>query len=247
MKKYASLICFYLFSSTLSAAEVEARLGWANIQQYGFAVNGIVERVDVQEGDKLEKGDRLAQLDLRPFQYKLKRCRAHEKKNAPAIFDAKLDFDHAEELYERTVLSEVELQRIESRYKALLAEQEAIKAECQVESWHLQQATLTARDSIYVTGSSIVPGMVISDENKSIAYIETASTSQASATVLLSAAQKSQLKLSRNIEVVFPEQNIPAKVHSMAIKANQDQLYPVVFIFHYRQPVEPDKTIRVRF
>lgn len=247
--RFKLLFAFNLFIACfpLSAVEVEGKLGWADRQQYGFAVTGVVSERVVQAGDKVEKGDLLARLDLRPFNYKISGCSARVKKWEPLVYDAKLDLDHAEELFERTVLSEVELQRIDSKYKALVAEKDMFEAECKLEKWKAEKATLKAKEQSYVINSSFVPGMIISNENKATVFMELVSANKATATSWLTAQQKSQLKLAKEIEVVFEHQSIPAKVQSIDLQANEANLHRVVFVFYFRQSIEPGKVLKVGF
>ncbi len=248
MKTRILTILFCVLSSAqLHAVEVEAKLGWADRQYYAFPVTGVVSALKVRVGDKVEKGQLLASLDSRPFQYRMQQCEARVKKAEPAVFDARLDLNHAEELFERSVLSEVELQRIDSRYKSLNAELDILRAECKVNRWEAQQASLTAREPSYVLSHTLVQGMVISTENQAQSRLELVSANEATATSWLSSQQKSQLKLSDKVEVDIDGQVFPAKVDSVELQANEAQLSRVVFVFYFKQPLQLGKTIKVRF
>lgn len=249
MIKQKTLLTIYLLTlcSITQAALVDAKLDWADKQRLGFAVTGVVDTVLANAGNKVDKGEELAKLDRRPFNYQLKHCQAAIKKLEPQVFDAKLELNHAEELYERTVLSEVELQRIDGKYKALVAEQDMLKANCQMEKWKADKASLKAIQQSYILSSNIIPGMIISEENQASVYIELASATQATAISWLSAEQKLQLKSSAEIEVLFGQQGIPATLQSIDFQPNSSGQYRAVFIFYYRQPVEPGKLLKVSF
>ncbi len=249
MTKLKIILTIFMLStnSIAHAVLVDAKLDWADKQRLSFAVPGVVETAQARVGNKVEKGEVLARLDQRPFKYLLKHCQAAIKKLEPQVFDARLELNHAEELYERTVLSEVELQRIDGKHKALVAEQEMLEANCKIEKWKAEKSILKATQQFYILGSNIVPGMVISKENQHSVFIELASATQATAVSWISAEQKIQLKSSGNIEVLFGQLGIPATLQGIDFQPDNNGQYRAVFLFYYRQPVMPGKMIKVSF
>lgn len=234
-------------NSAVNAQEVDARIDWADQQRYGFAVNGVIDSVKVMIGERLEKNALLAKLDTAPYRYRLSACRARVKQYEPAIVDAKLDLNHAQELFDRTVLSEVELQKINGKHKALKSEQDAQKAECQLMQWELDHAVLKAREDSYVVSSNLYPGMIISDENRADVFFEAVSATQALAKVWLSTEQLLALKTSDKLEVNYQQQEYPARIKSIGLQANKMALYEVKLAFYYRQAIEPGTTLKVSF
>lgn len=246
MKKYILIIILLLISRAAHSVELDAYLSWAGQYRNGFVANGIVDDV-ISVGSKVEKTQSLASLDRQPFIYKLKQYQAAVNKFEPLVLDAKLELDHAKELFERTVLSEVELQKIEGNYNSLAAEQAAEKAKLQMAKWKLNRAVLKSKEEAYVIYSNILPGMVISDENKSDVYIQLASTSRASAIALLSMEQKRQLKLEGTAEVEIDGDKIPARIHSIAMQPDKDNQYQVIAVFNYAKMIEPGKKLKLNF
>lgn len=248
MKNIVSLlvmVAVFNFHMVSQAVELEAKLDWADYQTYGFSVNGIVEKVLVNIGDKVKQGDILANLSAKPFKYKIQKCQAALKKFDPQIFDAKLELDQAEELFERTVLSEVELQKIDGKHKVLIEEQNTVRAECLLKKWHKKLSILKAIDSAYVLNLNINKGQVISDENKSAVFIELVSAKKASAIVWTSYTQKSQLNMGKELKIIVDKQEFSAKVTSIAIQPNKENMYKIVAEFYYTKMVEPGKAIKL--
>jgi len=247
MKQNIVIFFLMVFSSLAQAQELEAALSWKPLHRYGFVVNGLVSDKVVNIGDKVNKGDLLARLDLQPFKFKVKQLNAAVNKFEPLVLDAKLEFDQAEELFERTVLSEVELQKIKGQYESLVAEQDAEKAKLRMAKWELARASLVSKENAYVISSGVYPGMVISDENRSNVYIELASIGQASAIAWLSNAQKLQLKSDSKPEVLIDEQALPASVYSLTMLPNKDNKFQLTLVFKYKEMIEPGKKIKIRF
>ena len=236
-----------LWGFQLQAMELTAEMGWAGAQRYGFAVNGVVSDVAVFPGQKVSAGAVLARLDSRPLDYRVEHFQARVQQLEPAIFDARQELNRARELYERTVLSEVELQKIEGKYKALLAQQAAEKADLKLAQWQAGRAVLKASDDGLVLTSNILPGLVISDENRSLVYIELVSAHRASATALLTAQQRAQITQGASPHVIVGQQRIAAEIRSISLRADDQNLYRLLLEFPYMGPVEPGKNIKVKF
>ena len=241
------VVVLFCFCTNISAVELDAKLEWSGKQKYSFEVNGVVNIVSVASGEKVKKGSVLANLNSEPFKYAIKKCQAAINKFDPLIFDAKLEFDQAEELFERTVLSEVELQKIDGRHKQLIEQQNEEKADCLLSQWSMKQSVLKARESVYILNINIIPGMVISDENKSNIYIESASSKKASAITILSYEQKKQFSMGQELKVVIDLQEFPAKVKSIDMQSDKNNKYKVISEFYYTKVVEPGKLIKIKF
>ena len=242
-----------VFSPFIIALELDATLNWAPYKHYSFVVNGIVSDPVIAVGSKVEKGELLAKLDRQPYRYRIKEHQSAVNKFKPQITDAKLELDHASELFDRTVLSEVELQKITGKYNALLAEQAIEKARLQLAQWELNHARLIAKEEAYVISSNIFPGMVISDENKSAAYIQLAPSNYASAIVRLSAEQRLQLNSGKpslfdgKVSVHIDGSVIEGNIGSMAMNPTADNHYPLIVLFKYSKLIHPGRKIKVVF
>jgi len=242
-----------VFSPVIMALELDATLNWAPYKRYSFVVNGIVSAPVIAVGSKVEKGKLLAKLDGEPYSYRVKEYQAAINKFKPQIADAKLELDHASELFDRTVLSEVELQKITGKYNALLAEQAVEKARLQLAQWELKHARLIAQEEAYVISSNIFAGMVISDENRSTVYLELASSKYASALVELSTEQRLQLNSGKpllsgsKVDVHIDDSVIQGNIVSISMIPGADNHYPLVVQFKYSKMIHPGKKIKVVF
>ena len=245
--KYYLFGLLILANSAVHAEDIEASMSWLNLQKTGFAVTGIVESVTANVGSRLKAGDEIARLDLAPFNYSVQYCRAEINKLQPALFDAKIELDQAEELFERTVLSETELSKIDGVYKALKAEELMLQAECKLKQWQADRGVLKAQEPAYMLSSNIYAGMVISDENKSAAQIELVSANQATAISVITARQAQQYKVGDALKVIVDGQAIAATVQSIYWQKNSANQYLLSVVFYYAQQVEPGKAVILRF
>ncbi|MBI3186961.1 MAG: efflux RND transporter periplasmic adaptor subunit, partial [Gammaproteobacteria bacterium] len=207
MKNILTIFCL-LAVTAVQAAEVNATLDWANRQIAAFAVHGVVDKVQVVAGDRVKKDQVLAQLDQTIFLQSNRKYQAQVDGIKPRLFDSKQNYDQALELYERTVLSQVELQRAEVQFQGVEAEQVAARAELEIARWQQRHSILVSPCDCIVTSSSFLPGMVINNENQTIASIELADVSVMNAVVILEPSM--QLKLKQNVQVNVAGKNYQA-------------------------------------
>lgn len=130
------------------------------------AANGVVQKVNVKVGEKVKKGQLLLSLDQKLFAAEVKKSEkmllsARLNKN-----EAKKELERAEELYERTVLSDHELNvaKIEfARIDALLA-----AAESQVEksAYELKYSQIFSPVNGKVKKINAWPGMLVNNSLK---------------------------------------------------------------------------------
>lgn len=220
-----TIICL-LFASAVPAVEVGATLDWANRQLAAFAVHGVVDKVQVVAGDRVKKDQLLAQLDQAIFLHTNKKYQALVDGIKPRLFDAKQNFDQAQELYDRTVLSQVELQRAEVEFQGVEAAQAAARAELEIARWQQRHSILNSPCDCLVTGNSLLPGMIINDENQTVASIELADVNAMNAVVVLE--QNMNLKLKQNVQVNVAGKNYPAMVIALSAQ-NEKRLAWVQF------------------
>lgn len=244
---FSGILTGLLLTASAFASEIDATLHWADEQYYSFAVNGRVDSVLVAPGEKLASGALLARLDKRPFDSAVKKCKAAINKIEPAVFDAKIELDQAEELYERTVLSEIELQKVEVIYKTLVAEREMAQAECELQQWQAEQAELKAREASYVLASNIYPGLVVSEENKSAAVMHLASATKASALASLDAASVMQYAVGQAVEVSIAGDTLRGHVQSIALQADENGQHQLRVVFDYSKPLVVGAPLQLKF
>ena len=192
------LICA---TSLVQAAEIEATLEWANRRVAAFAVTGVVDKVLIAAGESVKKGQLLAQLDQSPFVAMVKKQQALVIGIKPRLFDAKQNYSQAQELYDRTVLSQVELHRAEAQFQGIEAEQTAAKAELDMVKWQQQQSVLRAPCECLILANRLLPGAVINTENQAIINIELAEVGLMHAVIVLEPTMQLQMQQALNVAV----------------------------------------------
>ncbi len=119
---------FLMAASPAWAADVDATLDWVRRVELSTPVSGIVSEVLVEVGDRVAKGASLLRLDPRGFQARVVETEARLAREKENQEEAQRELERTDELYERTLIAEheVQLARIElasakARYQAAQA------------------------------------------------------------------------------------------------------------------------------
>ena len=229
------VVCF-LFSFNLCAKDFNGLLSWPTRHVLSFPVTGIVETVFVQAGQQVSQGQKLAHLDLQPFQFRINRMQAKLNRIAPLLFDAQRDFDQAQELFERTVLSEVELQKIESTLKTLKADNDQVMAELALARWQHDHAQLHAPFSGRIIRQLLQTGQVISAESMSEIKMELVADRLMQVVFSVPAEQVAEFKIGQQTAVEVASQRYPAIVKSIVSASNED--YRISLEFSHKSDIQ---------
>jgi multidrug efflux system membrane fusion protein len=97
-------------ASVASAVEVSGTVLWSQRVELGTPVSGVVARVNVAPGARVDKGTVLVALDDRRFKAELARARAEAERLEQVHAEAQRENERAQELYDRTLLSDHELE-----------------------------------------------------------------------------------------------------------------------------------------
>jgi RND family efflux transporter MFP subunit len=151
---------------TAFAADFEAKLDWAGLYIVSFPLDGRIARVHVNAGDRVGKGALLVELNTEPIDISVKQYEAEMAARQPVLADAKRDFEHAQSLYEQTVLSDVELQRARHAFEKATAELTAARARLQYARWQKRQARVSAPWEAWVIERNVEPGQMLVAEQR---------------------------------------------------------------------------------
>lgn len=143
MKRWGMLL-LSLGPLTAVGAEYDAIVQYGRAAELGLAVSGIVEVVHVAPGTRVRQGDVLLELERTPFEAAVMRAEAALKRAAADRTEANRDHEQAKELYDRTVLSTVELENARLRAERAEAEHQAATARLQEARYQLARSRLVA-------------------------------------------------------------------------------------------------------
>lgn len=161
-------------SPRVGALEVDAVITWAEPRALAIPVSGRVDAVRVEPGSVVAEGTELVRLDLRPFANAVRHSEAGVAEIAPDLAEAEREYARAQELYDRTVLSQVERQVAENRLRVLEARSEAAQARAAQARLAREYAVLRAPYPAHVMAVHTREGAVLSSALQPAPVVELA-------------------------------------------------------------------------
>jgi len=200
--KYSMVVLLGLSTGLSYAQEFSARLHWSQRVELGAVVNGVVATVLYNAGDKVKKAGILVQLDNSVFKGQVNDFNARVSSNQEIFKEAERERDRALELYERTVLSDHELQLAKNNYELVKAELMHAKAQLIRSRFRLKHSSIRAPFDSVVLHRYAQPGLVVSTAFKQEPLMVVAASDKMIARFLMPEDQ-----------INHAVKNKPAKIH----------------------------------
>jgi RND family efflux transporter MFP subunit len=162
-----ALLVLSVAAGEADAGDYAAVLDWSGIYVVNFPLDGGVANVYVRPGDRVNKGAKLVELNPVPLDILISQYEAEVAARKPLLADTKREFEHAQSLYEQTVLSDVELQRARLAYEKAGAELAASRARLKYAQWQRDMATATAPWDAWIVERKVEPGQMLVAEQRS--------------------------------------------------------------------------------
>ncbi|MCU7815928.1 MAG: biotin/lipoyl-binding protein [Candidatus Thiodiazotropha sp. (ex Rostrolucina anterorostrata)] len=124
--KVLMIVCL-LVSGQLAAQDLEAVTDWSNRVELTTLASGMVGRVNVAVGATVSRGELLLELDQRRFKTKLAAAESRLEAATQQNSEAKRELDRALELYDRTLLRIMNVNRRRLRRLQLMRPIERLK------------------------------------------------------------------------------------------------------------------------
>lgn len=166
------------FNQSIHAMDIQASLHWSKRVELGTPVSGVIKSVEVHSGDRVKLGDLLVKLDDRNYAAALLKARAREKDLAEKRKEAKRQLSRAQELYDRTVLSEHDLQTAKNNKVAADSEYETAKSELVTAELNLEYTSLRAPFDALVINRNAELGQTVVSQLKPVTLITVAAAGE---------------------------------------------------------------------
>ena len=127
-------------------------------------VSGVIETIHVQAGKVIKKGDLMLEFDTSLINSNLSEARAELELAKINLSEAKKEYERAEELYDRTVLSEHDLQKAKVEYSGATAQYARAKNQLIHAQWQVTHSKLYAPFSGRVINVFSYPGQYVNNK-----------------------------------------------------------------------------------
>ena len=237
MRTLRSLMLYTLPLSAVAvpafAADVDATLQWYRKAVLSTPVSGVVTAVNIAQGDKVKKGQVLVQLDDRVYKAKVEAQKAALKRAENNRDEAQRELDRVQELYDRTVLAQHDLQvGIIQRDAAVAEYHEAVAALAKAEQ-NFEYSAIRAPFSGYVASLQTHQGQVIVSDLQAAPMVKVVEAGRMLARAAVAETELAKLKMGAGAKVTVAGKTYSAKVDRIAlepVKAGTTQ-YHVYFVF----------------
>lgn len=130
------LLALLIWLPASLAGELAAVVEWGKRLSMGTLLPGIVEKIAVVPGQRVTAGTQLLVLDQQAHSARLRAANAEVRRARILQDEARNEFERAQELYDRTVLSqhelsvaEIGLREAEAEYMGALAQQQEMRTQ----------------------------------------------------------------------------------------------------------------------
>ena len=158
----SSLIPFlFLYTVTSMAVDLPAVLQYERVVELSLPVSGVVSKVVAEEGQAINEGELLLELEDIPFKVRMEKTAAELRLLEAERLSIEKELMRNKELFERMVLSTVSLENSEVDFIRADSLWKAKKAEYELDKYNYQKSRLVAPFSGIVIGRMAEPGQTI--------------------------------------------------------------------------------------
>jgi RND family efflux transporter MFP subunit len=207
-----------LMSVTAQAASFEARVTFARKTELGFAVSGVVQRVDVAPGSQVKKGQSLLALEDTPFKAEVDQAAAEVARRNADQAEAVRDYKQAKELFDRTVLSVVELENAKLKAQRADAALREARARLAAARYALERSAINAPFDAVVLEVRVQPGQSMVSRLEAKPAIVLAALGEYLARGSVSGSRIEGLQVGQAASVLVGGNRYSGRVHSFGLE-----------------------------
>lgn len=221
-----SLLMLGVTSAVVQAAEIEGVLDWSQRAVLSTPVSGVVQAVKVKEGDEVKAGDVLLQLDRRGFLAHLEQAKAQEQSLSLELEEANKEWERAQELYDRTVLSDHELATAKVNQSVAAAAYASAKAVLVQAELNAQYSEIKAPFDGLIVQRMVEPGQVVSNDLQAVPMLTIADHKRMVLSAYVKADKLGKIKIGQSVSLETDSKSFQGKVSSIGYEP-EDQGYLV--------------------
>ena len=239
------LVMAAVVQPALAAEDIQATLHWARRVELGMLVSGVVEDVYVGSGQHVLAGEALVMLDTRDFEARLAGASAHLAAVAPALEEARQELERAEDLFDRTLLAEHDLETARIAVAKLDAKRAQADARLARAALRLERGTLRAPFAGIVVARNAEAGQAIVSRCESRTLIVLAGSKNFIARAALDAQGLASIQIGQVLPVLTGNLSLVGKVAAIAPEPLPDRTDGLRFVIDVLFPQPADGKLRV--
>ena len=219
---FISLITLILLTnSVVKAEEFAATLQWSKRVELSTPVSGVVQKVFAVPGNIAAKGEVLVQLDSRSYKADLKYAKA-KLTNADEISqEAKRELDRQTDMYERTMLSDHDLQVAKNNFTSAQSQYLQAQSSLTKARLNLEYSAIRAPFNAVVIRTIAVKGQVVASEVTPPVLVIVAEAQRMLARFYSSADKVNDLVVNQGVKIDVLGQVYQGKIFSIALEPDK--------------------------
>lgn len=236
---FISILTLQLFLMPIvTAEEFAAVLSWSKRVELSTPVNGLVQKVFSRSGKIVAKGEVLVQLDPRAFKADLKFAKAKLKNTNEQSLEAKRELDRQLDMYDRSMLSEHDLQTAKNNYTAAQSNYLQAQADLTKAKLNLEYSAIRTPFNAIVISSTAVKGQVVTSDLTPPTLVIVAEAKRMLARFYAPNAKVNEFSIGQDVKVNVTGEIYQGKVLNIALELEPSQLgYAVDVIFDSKDKV----------
>ncbi|WP_127477803.1 efflux RND transporter periplasmic adaptor subunit [Sulfurivermis fontis] len=231
------VLCGLLASTALPAGEVTGSLQWLRRVELSTPASGVISQVAVNNGDEVQQGQLLLNLDPRGFNALVRKAESRVLSAREARDEAKRELERTSEMYDRTLLSDHELQLAKIALSNAEAELQAAEAERTLARLELEYSRVTAPFDGVILERRAEVGQTVVTRMQSVPLLVLAETGRMLARVEVSEQELAALRTGLDVQVRAGNKVFQGKVQRVGmepvIAAGGVARYEVDVLFEY--------------
>lgn len=230
MKRIVILILSFIATAAFGA---DGTVQWARQVELGLGVSGAIKTVAVEAGARVAKGQVLVALDDTPFKAELDQARADRD-------EAARDYKQAQQLFERTVLSTVELEN--AKLKSVRVQARYAQAKYQFD-----QSRIVAPFDAWVLEMRAQVGQNVVNALEARPLVAVAAAGEYVVRTRVSGSVLERLAPGAAATVTVAGKSYTGKVHALALEPGKGGEHDVTVAFNAAERLRPGQSAKVEF
>jgi len=210
---------------TALAAEYDAVLDWNRKAKLSTPVTGVVEKVNVRPGDSVAAGSVLLQLENGVIRANVEKAKADVQHFERLHKEAERELERNKELYDRTVLSDHELELAHIAFTKATAELKNAEAQLAKAEFDLRHSEITAPFNGVIISRNVNEGETIVSSDTPPVLIEVAEADVMIAAFQVSGGQLGGFKMGQKATVVVGGSQYDGEVSAVGFEPVSSNKY----------------------
>jgi RND family efflux transporter MFP subunit len=245
MKTASFLLLMLAPVAALHAAELDARLDWSRRVELAMPVSGVVTGIAAQAGETVKKDQVLLTLDPAPFQAAVRAAEARATAARIERDEAARDAKQAQELYDRTVLSTVELENARNKKTRAEAQFQDAQAALEQARYRLRVSSLRAPFEARILARRAEVGQSLAADLQPPVVMVIAAAGEYLAQARVGGDRAAALKPGQKVEVRAGGKNYPATIRAVNYDPSGKEPYLVDVVFAATDNLQAGQSVRI--